>query len=172
MFKRFEVVVIEFDFRAVEDFVSHGQEEVFELAGDLGDRMQAAAVGRGSGGSVASKSSARRAAVELARSRECRRTRSAIAFEDRLLEGVGLLAVCLAVFGSKFRDLGEHCRDESLLADEFALQILECLCVFARAYTLARSVERGFRVHLRFLSFSDTGVALPRWPCRSKRVTP
>ena len=44
--KRFEVVVIEFDFRAVENFISHGKEEIFELASDLRNWMQAAAVGQ------------------------------------------------------------------------------------------------------------------------------
>jgi len=37
-----EVVVVEFDFRAVEDAVPHRDEEILELSGYLRDRMQGA----------------------------------------------------------------------------------------------------------------------------------
>jgi len=140
----FEVVVIELDFRSVEHLVTHGDEEVFELPGHLGDGMKTAATGLRSGhGGIETVCPTR--GIELSGFEGL--LAFADQFEDGLLEAIRLLAVGLAICGLELRNLGQHGRHEPLLADEFALDVLECDLVRARPDALARFLESVFGIH-------------------------
>ncbi len=122
--QRFEIVVVGFDFGSVEDSVSHGLKEIFELSGDLGKGMKRAAAG----------SRRRQARIEsLAPTLGGHLgigqgvLPAANGFLHRLLEYIGPLAHVSPLFGRVVGDRGQQSGDNALLADVLAFDCFQAV---------------------------------------------